>query len=437
MTDKSLPSSRESEEALLGCVISLGNGGYDRVASWIRNSKAFYYSDNRKIWDAMTEMHRAGENIDVVTLVSKCRELYDTNDNFGDFGYYITGLHDDIPTISHMNEYARIVWEKFVQREVASSAYNVYRMSFSDYNKTTSVLDKHGRLLDELREIQPTKLQAISTIIEETAETLKSGANIIPFGIPVLDAPAGGMTRKEVTVLGGRPGHGKSTLMLNIVKSLCEQGYKIILFNREMSNVEMLKKLLVIESDTLTYDNVRKHNLTVKNLAEIESVKEKIKEKYSNLMMFDGIRDLNESIKEVMKHRPDVVVDDYIQLARVHSKEQRRFEIEAIMYDYKWACKSVDCSALLLSQLNREIEKRDNPIPKMSDYSESGVIEQTAETALFVFYGYNVDRIEYNENECMIVAAKSRYGQIGQYTIGFNGNKCIFYDIGDKSEGGW
>ena len=68
-----------------------------------------------------------------------------------------------------------------------------------------------------------------------------------------LDTFAGGMTRKEITVLGGRPGHGKTTLVINIVKGLIEQGYRVMLFNREMSNTEMLKKMVVMDSNALKY----------------------------------------------------------------------------------------------------------------------------------------------------------------------------------------
>jgi len=413
MTDKImevLPSSEEAEEALIGCILSGGLESFDRAASWIRDDNAFYYDKPHKVWNVMSNMYKIREPIEVVTVVNRCNEKYGRK---GEYGYYLTGIDSDTISEANLEHYARIIWEKHVQRSCVESANDVLRMSYTDYNKTSKILEKHSRL------------------IEETAEALKEGTNIISFGIPALDAPAGGMTRKEVTVLGGRPGHGKTTLMLNVIRSLMEQNYRVMLFNREMSNVEMLKKLLVIESEVLVYDKVRKHLLTIKELAEIDSMKERVKKKYKNLMMYDDIRGLDESIREVMKHRPDVVIDDYIQLINVDGKDARRFEIEKIMYDYKWACKSANCSALLISQLNREIEKRDNPIPKMSDYAESGVIEQTAETALFVFYGWAVDRFEFEEDECMIVAAKSRYGQIGNYPVGFDGNKCRFFNKPD------
>jgi len=152
--------------------------------------------------------------------------------------------------------------------------------------------------------------------------------------------------------------------------------------------------------------------------------------------MYDGIRSLSESLREVAKHKPDVIIDDYIQLIQVNNvKEGRRFEIEKIMQEYKWICKTENCSAILVSQLNREIEKRLDPRPRMSDYAESGVIEQTAESAMFVFYGHNFDSERYSPYKSELIVSKCRYGKIGTHKIGFNGNRCKFYMNSDMAQG--
>ena len=167
----------------------------------------------------------------------------------------------------------------------------------------------------------------------------------------------------------------------------------------------------------------------------LTSVSEYVREKYENLTAFDDIRNLDDCIREINKGKPDVVIDDYIQLVDVGmNNKDRRFEIEKIVQDYKWAVKQNNCSAILVSQLNRDIEKRFDPRPRMSDYAESGVIEQTAESAMFVFYGYNFDSEKYNRYKSEVIVAKSRYGQIGTYPMGFNGNKCKFYNDYKEAE---
>ena len=198
----------------------------------------------------------------------------------------------------------------------------------------------------------------------------------------------------------------------------------------------MLKKMVVMESKSLEYGNIRRNDLSERDKIEFESVSNNLKGNYKNLLMYDGIRNLDDSLREIAKHKPDVVIDDYIQLIDVNKvREGRRFEIEKIMQEYKWICKTENCSSILVSQLNREIEKRLDPRPRMSDYAESGVIEQTAESAMFVFYGHNFDSERYSPFKSEVIVSKSRYGKIGTHKIGFNGNRCKFYMNSDMAQG--
>ena len=428
------PYSQEAEEAVLGSILKDGNKIVSDVLSWVRETDAFYSKDTQNLWDAILQLWKKGEHIDTITIHNQLKK---NGTNQEGMIYWLTGLEEKVPTTANLESYAKIVWEKYIQRETAKSAYELYKISFENFKGVEDKLLKHGRLIDELVAVSPTKKRDISEIIEAGKVALYEGGNVIPFGISALDTPAGGMTRKEITVLGGRPGHGKTTLMLNIVKALLEQGYKVMLFNREMSNVEVYKKLLVMESNQLTYDYIRKSDIEEGKKAVIDATSEVLKKKYANLLMYDDIRTLDDSLREVTRYKPDIVVDDYIQLISTKkSREGRRFEIENIMQEYKWVAKKENCSVLLVSQLNREIERRIDPIPRMSDYSESGVIEQTAETAMFVFYGYNFDSSSYGKYDAQLISAKTRYGQIGTYEVGFNGNKCKFYPNSLKAKEG-
>ena len=280
-----------------------------------------------------------------------------------------------------------------------------------------------------MKQSAPSKKVETKEILTNTLEVLKTGSNLIPFGIEQLDKAAGGMTRSEVTVLGGRPGHGKTTMVINIVKRLLEQGYRVMLFNREMSNVEMMKKILVMEFQEFSYEKIRKASNIDKEISKISLQKEELGKKYKNLIMLDDCKTLADAMKEISKEKPDVILDDYIQLIRTDNagRKDRRFEIEDIMLDYKWICKKINCSAILVSQLNREIERRIDPRPKLSDFAESGVIEQTAEAAFFVYYPYAVDDRDNDRYEIEIICQKARYGQLGSYNMGFNGDKCSIY----------
>ena len=428
---KAAPSSKDAEESVLGSILLDGVSVYEKVAAWIRDEDAFYYKDNKLIWKAIKEVYKASEPIDVITIADKVKDM----NNGSGMSYFITGITNEIPTTANAEYHAKIIWERHVQREAAKTANKLYKTSFTDYEELDKTLQEHSRLIDELKDLQPSRKTDIDVISNNTLSNLKNGSNIIPFGLQQLDYPAGGMTRKEVTVLGGRPGHGKTTLAINIVRSLIAQGYKVMLFNREMSNEEVMKKIIVMESKDIEYTTIRKSELNEDQLKEIEDLIVHIDEKYKNLIMYDNIRKLSEAMLEISRYKPDVVVDDYIQLVQVDDIDERRFQIESIMHEYKWICKKENCSAILVSQLNREIEKRIDPKPRLSDFAESGVIEQTAETAIMPFYGWNFDSESYNRYEMEVIVPKSRYGRVGTYVMGFNGNRCKFYfDSNDAKE---
>ena len=428
--EKPLPSAIEAEQAVLGSIIVGGKRELDVAIAWIRDDNAFYDQTNKAIWQSIKSLFDDNVEIDMVTLCDKVK------DKTGDSkAYYITGLTDNLVSKSNIAGYSRIVWEKYIQRETAKSAELLLNASFEDYKEVGSILQKHTRLIDELKQIQPSKIKDIGILIDEMKATVEEDTNLIPFNLASLDAFAGGMTRKEITVLGGRPGHGKTTLVINIIKGLIEQGYKVMLFNREMSNTEMLKKMTVMDSNALKYGDIRRNDLSEKDKGEFDSISDKMKKDYKKFIMYDNVRTLHDCLREISKHKPDIVIDDYIQLIDVQGvKEGRRFEMEKIMQEYKWICKQEDCSAILVSQLNREIEKRLDPRPRMSDYAESGVIEQTAESAMFVFYGHNFDSDKYNPYKSEIIVAKSRYGKIGTHMVGFNGGRCKFYMNSNMAE---
>jgi len=434
---KTMPHSESAEEAVIGSILIDGGKGFEKANAWIRESNAFYSDKNKILYETISILHRENKNIDMVTVVDRIKDMGKENESIGLDMYYISGLPESVPTTANIESYAKIVWEKYIKRETIKSAHKLYSSGFIKTDeKVEDILHNHQKLLTELLEIAPSKKKEIGSVINETIDTLKTGKNIIKFGYPQLDNIAGGMTRKEITVIGGRPGHGKTTLTLNIIYSLLAQGYRVMLFNREMSNVEVIKKFMIMESKDLLYEHLRKGDIEKGRIQSIEMMADSLKEKLKNLIMYDDIKNLNDAMREIQREKPDIVVDDYIQLIKTESRynKDRRFEIEDILVEYKWVCKKENCAALLVSQLNREIEKRLEPRPRLADFAESGTIEQTAETALLVFYGYNFNDDKYNKYEIEVICDKARYGKVGTYVMGFNGNKCKFYSSPDQAK---
>ena len=256
-------------------------------------------------------------------------------------------------------------------------------------------------------------------------------------GFTPLDNIISGMTRGEITIFAGRPGNAKTTTVANIARNLVLQGKKVVMFNREMPNTEMMKKFIAMEAEGVTYHALR-HN-AVTNKKEIEKSLSIIKEKYTDkLFMYDNISTLDSSFREIRKIKPDVVIDDHIGLIEYSKGDMRdlRIKIGETSRRYKWLCKSEKISVILVSQLNRNIEYRTERIPKLSDLAESGNLEQDAEIVAFTHYPWTVDfeSAKHGRHGLDIVVAKNRYGSTGKATVGFSPDTCTLYDSVEEAE---
>ena len=418
------PSDVDAEENLLAEVMNAGWSGFDEAEKTISNDDAFYSPDCKHLWKALRRLRRNEEEYHIITIKDETKKR-----NNAITAYWLTGINEKSIGPSFIPNHAKIVWEKHIQREVLRTASKLLNSSYLSIDTTKQILEEHGRYVDTLRALMPSKKVDIGSIAEETVNKIIQGDSLISYNFPPLDEFSGGMTRGEVTVIGGRPGHGKTTLIVNLVQKLIEDGRKVLLINREMNNTEMMRKLIVLESDEFTYDGIRENDVGDDYKKKLKNgVIESLGKKYKKLRMFDKLRQLQDALNEVSKFKPDVVIDDYIQLIQMPNNMERRFQLEIIMNEYKWICKKENCSAILVSQLNREIERRFDPKPKLSDFAESGVIEQCAESALFVYYPYQYDDEKFSPYSVNIISAKARYGLTGEGTVGFNGNKCKFYN---------
>ena len=213
---KEQPSNIEAEKALIGSVLLGGTEVYEKAKSWIRTSDSFYNDMHKTLWKSIQSLYRDKQEIDIVTVTDRFKRLNPNHESGAT--YYVTGLPDDVPTSANVENYGKIVYEKYLRREVIKSAHTLYTEVHKNH-EIEDILSTHTRLIEEIKNIKPTRLNDIENIVSHTKELVKSGNNIIKFGMPALDIAAGGMTRKEITVLGGRPGHGKTTLITYLYTS--------------------------------------------------------------------------------------------------------------------------------------------------------------------------------------------------------------------------
>ena len=416
------PHSSEAERLVLGQAL-IDNSVIDQIAHYIPEDKVFYETKHQQIWKSILDMHRDGAKvIDVVTITAKIPP----NKNNQSPAYYLSGLIEQVPTTANAEQYAKIIYEKWLLRKVIYQSEKIKGVMAVDGSEAYQLLQRLHREIEDILNLRVREDFSLSGLVDDTIENMLTTDNLVPFGLPKLDELTGGMTKGEITVIAGRPGHFKSTMMINIVKNLINEGKSVVVFNREMSNVEMMKKLIILESEALSYGNMRMGFFDDEANKDLDKARKSIKEKYKKLIMLDDVFDIDRAMREIRKHKPDVVIDDYIGLIDVIGMDDNRLRIDNIMKQYKRAAKTYGCAALLLSQLNRGCEERANKRPILRDLRDSGSIEQDAEMVLFMYYDYRYNYKDSNIGEygIEVILGKNRYGKTGSALMGVIGDRC-------------
>ena len=435
--EDALPYDVMTENAVLGSVIT-NPGEYEAVARYFTDIEVFYQYKAKLLWKKIKQMKRDKQNIDTLTV---CMSVTKEDVDNGLTKYYITGCTSETCTKGMTELYANQLYEKYLMRRIIVKADEIKENASNNKKDIYKTISETHSILSEILNIKPSMASDIEDIIAETVDSVKNKTTkLIKTGYDSVDKFSGGLTRGEITIIGGRPGHGKTTVMINMLANVLEQGHKAIFFSRELPNSELVKKIVCLESQQLSYGQVRKNIFSEDSLKYFNNALALIRKKYSSdkFLMFDNVRDFASSSGEVKKFKPDIIFDDYIQLIACDSREdQRRLQIEKLVNDYKWLAKETDAVVVLASQLNRFIERAGSRgkalMPQLSDLAESGAIEQVAENVFFSYYDYKVQGEKgKGKNIITLLASKVRYGDSGAVDLGYDGNKCkIHNSIGE------
>ena len=430
-----LPCDNDLENSVLGIMI-LYPEVYPDIRDYMISDEVFHQKKAQLLWKKLKSMLRQKEFIDLKTVVSS---LTDEDKTGGLTHVYVVdcsvaaGLSSAAPTDS------KKLYEKYLMRRVVQETSKIQMLAMRSGEETYDCIINAHTLFSELIDLNPTQeKESIDSLLMDAVKDIKNkDINLIKTGYNAIDKFAGGLTRGEITIIGGRPGHGKTTMMINVIASLINNGYKVALFNRELPNIEVIKKLICLESQKLSYALIRQGIHNEESLSQIEIVRETIKNKYNEekFLMFDNIRDFAKTSAEVKKFKPDVILDDYIQLISPDKHiPERRLQLEKLVNDYKWLAKQMKCAIILASQLNRAIESRNKKgTPQLSDLAESDAIAQVAENVFFVYYDYKINGEDgKGKNIMTFVAKKVRYGETGESDMGYNGDKCKIFDTYDE-----
>ena len=430
-----MPCDTNLENSVLGALIQFPEV-YPEIRDYITDDNVFYQRKAKLLWRKLKVMLKKEELVDLTTVSAS---LTDEEIDAVVTNIYIVDCTMCAGVSSSTGTYTKKLYEKYLMRRVIEETTKIQASAMNSGDETYDCITSAHTLFSELIELNPTKeKQTIDSLLIDAVQDIQNkDVNLVKTGYNSIDKFAGGLTRGEITIIGGRPGHGKTTMMINMLASLIGNGYKVALFNRELPNIEVIKKLICLESQKLSYSLIRQGIHNTSSLEQLELVREIIKKKYNEekFLMFDNIRDFAKTSAEVKRFKPDVIMDDYIQLVSPDSHIlERRLQLERLVNDYKWLAKQMKCSVILASQLNRAIESRQkNGRPQLSDLAESGAIEQVAENVFFVYYDYKINGEDgKGKNIITFVAKKVRYGETGESDMGYNGDKCKIFDSYDE-----
>jgi replicative DNA helicase len=437
------PFSQEAEEAVIGAVLI--NPENFLIINAFLQAEDFYIIRNQYLWEALERIAARSEPIDYLTVQEELRATDRLNDIGGPA--YLTHLINAVPTSVHGEIYARIVERASVRRRLLIAADEVKGLALDEEMALEEVYaNVQARVQKALRPQGTDGVSMLDAVLAHAQITEERYLNPnailgLPSVISNLNPLLKGYERKRLYLGGGRPGMGKSSHIVTEVVHLGRAGYKVALFSLEMSLQEITGIMLSIES------GVPIRNIETGNMSEQEYVA------YTNALARAGrwqvyLEDVSgltpeNLLAKCLKYRAhgglDMVFVDYIQLMSAGTRQgfdSRQQELGYISRKLKALAKLLDIPVFAAAQLSREVEKRADKRPQMSDLRESGDLENDADVVMLYYRDAYYTGLHSAVDGVEIGIAKNRGGETGMVTAGFRGahkemvNMARFSEIG-------
>ena len=426
------PHSIEAEQSVIGAALS------DQSVMPLIIEKVkpdyFFNENHRAIFGIIFRMFTSGVPIDIVTLLNEAMKLH-IFENANEGRRYLADIANTLPTTANIESYCKIVEDKYYIRSLAYAARDILDSVQSGEQDAQLLLDsaeqkiydiRQGRNVSGLSSLADAVLEAYDRLGKLTGEDkdLYVGART---GFTLLDSITSGLNKSDLIIIAARPGMGKTSFAMNIARNVAKTSDKdVVTFNLEMSKEQLATRLLStevrVESGALRNGRIKTEDwVTLATSAAY----------LSTLPMF--IDDTASMTVQQMKAKLrrvknlGLVIIDYLQLMGSTSHSDNRVTvISEITRQLKVMAKELDVPVILLSQLSRAVESRNDKRPMLSDLRESGSIEQDADIVLFLYRDayYNKESQRQNISECIV--AKNRHGETGTVELIWNGQFTLF-----------
>ncbi|MBN3534460.1 replicative DNA helicase [Mycoplasma procyoni] len=442
MNNINLHISEEAEQSILNYIISTEENRAKIIP--FLEKEDFYFSYNQIIFEAIEDLFNNAKEISLVTITNELHRLNILQKAGG--AVYIASIGEaNVPLFSTVNDFMTELVEKSNLRK-AKVALDFAQQQIAQQNKTADeVLNEfESKMVQISRGTEQKDFAEIRVVAEELLKDLlarrsEDGIKGISTGIKSLDKITSGLQRGDLIILAARPAMGKTAFALNIAKNVAEQEDKVVVFfSLEMPSIQLVTRILSADSAVEAYHLKNPQYITDAEWVKISnSLKNRIS-KYNLFLADSGGIKLHEMVWKTKKlltkmKKIDLIVVDYLQLVNVGSGQgngNRQLEVSTISRTLKQLARDINCPILALAQLSREVEKREDKKPIISDLRDSGAIEQDADIVTFLYrenyYTKEVSPTEVQETQLII--AKHRNGAIGEITLQFDAKIGLFFE---------
>jgi len=406
--------NQEAEQAVIGTILMEGT----LFDSLIVQPEHFYSRQLRAIFESMQRVHEKEQPIDVVTVTT---ELGNNLNNVGGL-VYITELAESVPSIESLKNYEYLVLEAYRSRKSREIALQ-YAENPDD--ESLEILVKELESLKEfgINQQEKTTYEYLKEIASDMLAPPEESKRGFPTGYSDFDRMTGGTQPSDLIIIAARPSVGKTAFALNIGAGHCKHEGTTHIFSLEMGTKQLLQRMISSEA-RIDGQKWRSMNFSEQDYNDATMAIGVISN--WNLNIHENattINDIKAKIRKSVNNQPDenhLVIIDYLQLIRTTGRYERRdLEVGAITRDLKLLAKELDIPIILLSQLSRGVEQRQDKRPMMSDLRESGNIEQDADVVGFLYRDDYYNKESEKQNIIEIILSKQRNGPTGTVELAF------------------
>jgi replicative DNA helicase len=438
MTNRIPPQNLDAEQAVLGSIL-LNGEAINEVADTLLPDD-FYRDGHKAIYSAMLAIAAESQPVDLITVTSRLK-TEGKLDVAGGPGY-LASLSDAVPMAANIGHYAKLVRDCAKLRRLIVAGQELVGQCY-DHTAPEVALDVAEASLMKLISAATTEAtipmrELAKQVFAEIEHLATSGVTPgIPTGFCDLDKMTGGLCPADLTIIAGRPSMGKTALATNICRNVAlESQLAVGVFSLEMSK-EQLGLRLFADLGGVDLRTLRQGRLAEQDWPRITRAYSVLAE--SRIFIDDtpglsvmALRTRARRLKA--KHNIGLIVIDYLQLMNGKG-EKREQEISDISRSLKNLAKELGVPVVALSQLNRDLEKRPNKRPILSDLRESGALEQDADNIFFVYRDevYNKSPDNPARGIAELIIGKQRNGPTGTIELAWIDRFSSFRNLATRA----